>query len=97
MEKNVDVKYFPEHEFLVFNQWVFEKKFHQDISFICCRSSGASDYAAEWWYNNGKYQLKWKAYHETDVNIREKGTLKKEVDTIYEVLSYCATHLHPDL
>ena len=82
--------------YLVINEWVFEKK--NDIKYICQRSSGASDYIAEWWFINNKYQLKFIAYHESpDFNALEHGTLLCEVDTIYDVLTYCATHLHPEL
>ena len=95
METFSDIRYYPELERLVINQWVFYQKEQPNPSFICSRSSGVNDYVAEWWYNNNKYQLKWKTYHEYDVNVCENGTLIKEVDSIYEVLVYCHTHLHP--
>ena len=97
METLTDVRYSPESEWLVINHWVFQNTYPNDVSFICSRSSGVNDYIAEWWYINGKYQLKWKAYHESDVDVRCDGTLIKEVDTVHDVLLYCSTHLHPDL
>lgn len=78
---------------LTLNGWVFPK----DSSCICYRSSGPNDYVAEWHQNNDKYELKWKAYHEYNVNVREKGTLIETVNTIHEILAYCCTHFHPDL
>lgn len=104
-----NVRYCHESRWLVINEWVFGATYQQhgdrskntcpiNFSFICSRSSGASDYIAEWWQVNNKYQLKWIAYHEmNDVTLRDDGTLIKEVDTIHQVLVYCFTHLHPDL
>jgi hypothetical protein len=109
METLANVRYSPESEWLVINEWVFgaspqqhrtsvQNTYPNDTSFICSRSSGASDYIAEWWHINGKYQLKWIAYHEMDdATVRCDGTLITEVDTMHKVLLYCCTHLHPDL
>jgi len=97
METFSNVRYLHESGWLVINEWVFQNTCPNDVSFICSRSSGVNDYIAEWWHINNKYQLKWKAYHEDDVNVRYDGTLIKEVDTIHQVLLYCFTHLHPDL
>ena len=59
--------------------------------FICDRSSGPSDYHAEWRrYENGKYVLLLSCYG--GENALEKI---KEVDTFNEVVIYCATNLHP--
>ena len=82
----------------------FTGKYFQDtlvingrVEFICSRSSGPLDCTAKWWSIDGKYQLKWIAYHEDIIHISEHGTLLQEVRTIQDVLTYCCTHLHPDL
>lgn len=95
METLKNIRYTPGR--LIINEWVFQNIFPFNTNFICFRSSGPIDYVAEWWYINNTYQLKWKAYHETDVNVRNDGTLIKEVDTIQEVFDYCYTHFHPHI
>lgn len=100
-----NVRYLPEFESLVLNEWVFEDRYPEDRRFVCARSSGPSDYVAEWWHIGNTYQLMWVAYHELEANgtvngtmhVRDHGTLLRECDTLQEVLVYCFTHLHPEL
>jgi len=59
--------------------------------FICDRSSGPSDYHAEWRrYENGKYCLLLSCYGGDNIPSKIK-----EVDTFNEVIIYCATNIHP--
>lgn len=82
--------------YLVVNEWVFHDNYN-DSRFICARSSGASDYVAEWWYIDGRYKLQFVAYHEQNVCARDHGTLIKEVGTLHAVIEYCMKHIHPNL
>lgn len=86
----------PELGLFVLNEWVFDDRYPDDRRYVCARSSGASDYVAEWWHIDGKYRLLWTTYHEF-ANARDQGTLLREVDTLSDVLLYCSTHVHPDL
>lgn len=59
--------------------------------FICDRRSGPYDYHSEWRrYENGKYILLLSCHGGDNIPIKIK-----EVDTIAEVIIYCATNLHP--
>ena len=61
--------------------------------FICDRSSGPSDYHAEWRrYESGKYKLLITSY---DCRESSKIDVIKEVDSIGEVMTYCAMNIHP--
>lgn len=90
------VRYVKEVNCLVINAWVFHNTYN-DGRFICSRSSGALDYIAEWWYIDGKYELKWITYHESDVCVQDHGSLIETVETLHDVITYCMTHLHPDM
>lgn len=80
---------------LVINEWVFEAR-RGEPDFVCGRSSGPSDYHAEWWFlpSANKFRLLWVAYHESGVTPKADGTVWAEVETYFEVLKYCCTHIH---
>jgi hypothetical protein len=80
---------------VIINSWYFEKRTNPSV--ICTRSSGALNYIAEWILIDGKYQLKYLKHNVLDLEYdMTKGCQLLEVDTIHDVIYYCATHNHPD-
>ena len=92
-------------KYAVVNEWVFVSDSDAPDELICSRSSGASDYHAEWWrLPTDKFALYYVAYHQLDHEIdqgtcftRDNGGIAAEANTFADVIWYCATHLHPDL
>lgn len=95
MLETIQIRFDSELGLFVLNEWVFDDRYPDDRRYVCARSSGPSDYVAEWWHIDDTYRLLWTTYHE-NVNTRDHGTLLCEVVTLKDVLLYCSTHVHPD-
>ena len=84
----VRCKYSGEYKAVVLNMWVFE----DDPDVVCRRSSGPSDYRAEWVAESlcKGYMLRIRSY-ERD----EPWTVLAHADNVGQILLYCAENLHP--
>ena len=68
----------------------------KNTEFICDCRSGPHDYHAEWHrYDNGKYKLLIASHSYLGASEHEQVHVIKEVDSMGELLAYCATNIHP--
>ena len=80
--------------------WSKDSRMHSanhstDGELVCDRSSGPSDYHAEWRrFESGEYKLLVGYFENTDPSLVR---MIKTLNSIGQVMAYCATHMHPDL
>lgn len=84
---------------IVLNEWIFNCPQSIDCissTFVCARSCGLNDYHAEWRrdIDTRKFKLFITRYH---LGITETESIEsvRTVDTIGEVILYCACNRHP--
>jgi hypothetical protein len=71
---------------------------HEDSVFICSRSSGPSDYYAEWRYypQSQTYKLLIAPY--SSITLKENNThIVHSLTTFGDVMIYCSDNAHPHL
>ena len=103
--ENVDCCCEQDFGVVILNNWIFHAHHtcleydmlrHNDTAFVCSRTSGPSDYHAEWRFypQESKYKLLVSSYDSKSVNEGNTHVVK-ELHKIGDVMMYCAQNMHP--